>query len=283
VSTKRSDLSNLWVASAPFTQVQRITTEGGRAERPSWTSDGRIVYESRTSGNRDVWIMQPDGTDKKQLTFDAASDHSPSASPRSDAVYFVSDRTGVPHIWRMGMDGSHPTQLTTGDGELAPDCSPDGAWLVYESVGSGRPLLWGISTSGGAAVQLTRTLSRSPAISPDGTLIALYHWDEQADSPIRLAIIPSTGGEPVRTFEFPGIIPSRFLRWSADGQSVTYVVTEDGISNIWSQPLDGRPARPITAFEADVITFFDWSRAGDRLAFSRRVRTEDIVLIGAFR
>jgi Tol biopolymer transport system component len=283
VSTRRSDLSDIWVASAPFDKVQRVTAEGSRAERPSWTSDGRLVYESHASGNLDVWIMKADGSGKMQLTFDATSDHSPSASPRSNDVYFVSHRSGVPHIWRMGTDGSNPTQVTGGEGELSPDCSPDGAWVAYQSLTSGRPLLWKISTAGGAPVQLTRTLSRSPVFSPDGKRIALYHWDEHPESPIRLAIISSATGEPVKSFEFPGVIASQYLRWSPDGQAVTYVVTENGISNIWSQPLDGRAARPVTEFGADVITYFDWSPSDGRLAFSRRIRTEDVVLINAFR
>jgi Tol biopolymer transport system component len=282
VSTRRSALSDIWVAPGAGHSV-RVTPEAARAERPSWTPDGEIVYEARTSGNRDLWIMGSDGSHKRQLTRDPAPDHSPSASPGGDRVYFVSERTGIPHIWSIRTDGTDATQLTHGQGEVAPDCSPDGGWIVYEAVGSGRPLLWRVPAAGGAAVQLTDRLSRSPAISPDGQLIALYYWDEVPESPIRLAVIPASGGTPVKLFDFHDDVPSRFLRWSADGRAVTYVVTRSGVSNIWSQALEGGPPRPVTRFVADGMTFFDWSPSGEQLAFTRRIQHEDVVLINAFR
>jgi len=227
--------------------------------------------------------MSSDGNDKRQVTFDAAADHSPSASLRDDRVYFVSDRGGIPHIWSIRTDGTDARQLTNGEGEMSPDCSPDGAWLVYEAVASGRPVLWRVATTGGVPVRLTDTLSRAPAISPDGKWIALYYWDEAPGSSIRLAVIPAAGGKPAKLFDFHEEIPSRYLRWSVDGEAVTYVVTRQGISNIWGQSMRGGSAQPLTRFGADKMTFFDWSPSGRQLVFARQVRLTDVVLMNPAR
>jgi len=51
----------------------------------------------------------------------------------------MSDRSGAPHLWRMNVDGSDQKQLTNGaGGELNPQFSPDGRWIVYRTA-VGRP------------------------------------------------------------------------------------------------------------------------------------------------
>jgi hypothetical protein len=39
----------------------------------------------------------------------------------------------------------------------------------------------------------------------------------------------------------------------------------------------------VTRLGADGMTFFDWSPSGERIAFTRRIQHEDVVLISAFR
>ena len=56
------------------------------------------------------------------------------------------------------------------------------------------------------------------------------------------------------------------------------LVTKNGVSNLWVQPRDGRPARPLTDFKSDLIFDFAWSPDGD-LALSRGTVTSDVVLI----
>jgi Tol biopolymer transport system component len=68
------------------------------------------------------------------------------------------------------------------------------------------------------------------------------------------------------------------MRWTPDGRAITYVDNRGGASNIWRQPLDGSPARPLTSFKAAQILSFAWSRDG-KLAFSRGILSSDVVLI----
>jgi Tol biopolymer transport system component len=74
-------------------------------------------------------------------------------------------------------------------------------------------------------------------------------------------------------------VTQRFVHWSPDGLTIAYPNRPGGLSDIWSQPLDGSPARRLTDFKAEQIIAFDWSRDGRSLAFVRGVETSDVVLI----
>jgi Tol biopolymer transport system component len=66
--------------------------------------------------------------------------------------------------------------------------------------------------------------------------------------------------------------------WAPDGRAVTYVSGKNGISDIWSQPIDGGEPKKVTDFKADKIFSFDWSRE-NKLVISYGTNSSDIVLI----
>jgi Tol biopolymer transport system component len=69
------------------------------------------------------------------------------------------------------------------------------------------------------------------------------------------------------------------VRWSTDGRALTYIDNRGGVSNIWSQPLDGGKPAQLTDFKSDQILTFDWSRDGHRLACVRGLMSSDVILI----
>jgi Tol biopolymer transport system component len=66
-----------------------------------------------------------------------------------------------------------------------------------------------------------------------------------------------------------------------DGKAVSFIVTRDEISNIWSQALAGDAPKQLTDFRSEEIICFDWSRDG-RLVCSRLSIARDLVLIRDF-
>jgi Tol biopolymer transport system component len=245
----------------------------------AWTPDGKIVYRSKAGGGPNVWIMEADGTGKKQLSFNNPANFNPAVSP--DGRYIVWSASASPagdrHIWRMDIDGGNPKQLTNGSGGFEPQYSHDGKWLVYRSAN----LLWKMPADGGTPAQLTSRVSWRPSVSPDGKLIAFNRQDE-ASGQFNIAVMSFDGGEPIKVFNIPGGI-YRPIVWTHDGRAVAYPVTHGGVSNIWAQPLDGGPSKQLTDFRDGLIFDFAWSRDGKQLALSRGVINSDVVLISNFR
>lgn len=272
-------LSNIWVTSGGNLKGARQVTSGiGKYNRLGWTRDNRIVFASSVSGNRDIWIMDADGGNQRQLTSDSGVNAQPVASPDGRYIVFMSNRTtgfNTFNLWRMDLDGRNPKQLTSGAGEFHPAFSPDGQWVVYSSQAAGSAALWKVSIDGGEPVQLTDKMAAFPAVSPDGKWIACSYWEGQLNTPQVVALIPFTGGPPAKTFNItPGII-----RWSADGRALTFVENRGGAYNIWSQPVAGGEPKQLTDFKGDLIFDFDWSRDGRDLTCVRGIVSTDVVLL----
>ncbi len=84
---------------------------------------GRIAFVSERDGNREIYVMNTDGSDQTNLTDDPADDGVPVWSPDGSRIAFVSDRDGNREAYVMNADGSGQTNLTDNP---AVDGSP--AW-----------------------------------------------------------------------------------------------------------------------------------------------------------
>lgn len=291
VTVQSETTANVWVVpNADANRATRTTTGTGKIDGRygiASTPEGKIVYASKASGNLDLWMMDGDGTNQRQLTENSRINNHPAVSPDGRYIVFASDRTGASNIWRTDIDGSNGRQLTRGSGEDNPQCSPDGKWVVYTLLGAGKPTLWRVSIDGGAPQELTDKYTAAAAVSPDGKSLACLYREEHPDSPLKLAIFPLEGGELTRVFDAPisaqevSLVPPP--RWTTDGRALTYVVTSAGVSNIWLQPIDGGAPRQLTMFNADRIFSFEWSRDGKQLLVARGMVASDVVLISNFR
>jgi acetyltransferase-like isoleucine patch superfamily enzyme len=94
------------------------------------------------SGNTDVWLMDPDGKNRKQLTTGSGFNTTP--VPSADGLYivFASLQNGVRNIWRMNSNGSNPVRLTNGLADGLPAISPDSKWVVYNALAQTKGTLW---------------------------------------------------------------------------------------------------------------------------------------------
>jgi Tol biopolymer transport system component len=116
-----------------------------------------------------------------------------------------------------------------------------------------------------------------PEVSPDGRLLAYISVDDQRKHP-KITIAAFDDGTPIRTLDMPGTTVRKF-RWSHDGHALIYVRTLNGVSNLWSQPLDGGAPRQLTDFNSDLIYNFSYSRDGKQLALARGNTSRDVVMI----
>jgi Tol biopolymer transport system component/aminoglycoside phosphotransferase (APT) family kinase protein len=279
---------SLWVVAPGEdpARAKKIVSAAGTYE-VSWTPDGRLVYSANSGDRMNLWVVNQDGTEPKQLTaFTNSVNGRPSVSPDGRYIVFGSDRAGTRtrNIWRVDSDGSNPVQLTSGEGETWPTFSPDGRWVIYSAIVSGKYSLRKVPIDGGDPIQLTGTVGfLIPSVSPDGKMIAYVDREERAGSPDRIVVIPFEGGDPVKTFDLPPTFEHAAVRWTPDGRALTFTDIRNGVENIWTQPLGGGAPRQITDFKSEGIGMFDWSRDGKQLALWRGTENRNVVLINDFR
>jgi Tol biopolymer transport system component len=102
-----------------------------------------------------------------------------------------------------------------------------------------------------------------------------------ASQPLQLKIIPFDGGAPLRQFDWPATAGNPL--WAPGGKAVEYLLTRNGVSNIWEQQLAGGPSKQITNFRSGLIFDFAWSHDGKELALTRGSQSSDVILISNFR
>jgi len=283
VAVQSDLLSNLCVLPpGEKNRAQQITSGPGKQESYgglSWLGDDRIAYTSKAGGSPEVWAVNVDGSHATQLT--RRSDFGRLFAARACAggryILTVSD---LPSIWRFNSDGGNPKQLTNFDNDFYPSCSPDGKWVVFTSLRLGKNTLWRTSIDGGEPERLTDYPSDFPDVSPDGKWIAFSNESEPGK--LKLVVVPFQGGQPAKSFEVMSGTPAGVYRnvyWSRDGRDLTYVDTRKGVSNIWSQPLDGGAPQPLTDFKSGLIFDFAWSPDGKRVALACGTQTSDVVLM----
>jgi Tol biopolymer transport system component len=288
LTTQTNDVSSLWLVSGDRTpHADHVAASQNKGTGGiTWRHDGSIVYASNETGNQNIWSMNADGGNAKQLTFDEHANAEPVATSDGQHVVFVSYRTGTAHVWRMNPDGTGQRQLTFGQYEDWPQVSPDSRWIVYHSEESSRDSIWKMPIDGGEAVKLTHAHAKHPLISPDGKLLAYLAQDKQANSQWRLTVIPFNGGTPIKTFYIPPVVGKQWHgpRWTPDGQALTYIVTGGGISNIWHQALSGGQPRKLTDFKEGEIYAFAWSPTDQsQLSCVRTTITTDLFLVRNFK
>jgi len=148
--------------------------------------------------------------------------------------------------------------------------------VLYRAYSPPRNAIWKVGADGGTPVQWTAKLSGMPAFSPDGRRVAGYYRDAST-SRVIVNVVPFDGDEREKSFDLPFGNYGR-IRWTPDGQALSYSVRQGRTSNIWIQPLAGGAVRQLTNFTTDQIWDFDWA-PDNRLILARGPINQDLVLI----
>ena len=186
-------------------------------------------------------------------------------------------------IWRMNADGSGAMQLTNGNRDICPVCSPNGKWVYYRDADRIRR----VSIDGGESEVVPGTVVPNSfiaaplgGISPDGKQMPFF--SESVSGGVELQIVSlDAGASPTRRTLKPDPRVSGMASFTPDGKAVAYPILENDTSNIWVQPLDGSPGRQITNFKSGTFQIFHWSPDGESLAVIRNESQSDVVVLKA--
>ncbi len=167
----------------------------------------KILFTSTRDGNREVYMMNPDGSEQVNLTQHPATDLQAAWSPTGEQILFVSDRDGTRDLYLMDADGLNVRRVfkkKVKGWRTDPTWSPDGKQFAYWYVDWDRlEFSLYLGTFGEEDAELL-PYGNSPAWSPDGSEIAC---SVSHDKGARLTFID------VRTQEREQPLPDKTLLW----------------------------------------------------------------------
>ena len=267
------------IAAIPgLAEWRRITGEPGRADGTgglTWLPDSRIVYTSASSGPAQLWIIDADGKNGRQLTNAVPVALHPFAARDGRWVYFDSVCGEGRCIYRIAPDGSGLQQITTGGNESRPVVSPDGSTVFLSRNRDGENLPARVAAQGGDVIPLSKTVFSPASISPDGTELVGSAWSQEAQRSV-VALLPARGGEP----RFLPDIPVSVASFTPDGKALVFPDLTTRPLRFMERALPNGVAKPVGAPLPGVTFDGALSRDG-RLAVSRGTLQSDVVLISA--
>jgi len=254
----------------------------------SWAENGDIYL----ADGGDLLRISPDGANKRRVLSDPESQviFATGCPDGRNALVEWAGHAGARaldvNVWRMSSDGANLKQLTRGEFDITAECSPDGKWAYYEDWVAAQMMR--VPMDGGTpevvpGTVIPHTILATPGFdfSHDGKwLTFLASRTDSNGFVVRVAMVPLDGGTKVtgRLIACDPRATGR-PRFTPDGSAVVYAVRENGVDNLWLQPLDGARGRQITNFQSDVIQIFQFSPDGKTLGVLRDHAESDVVLL----
>ena len=249
----------------------------------SWASNGDVLFDNEDS----IVRMGMDGSKQTTILSDmAAKMVDPVECVEGKYIVFEwaghagSDRMNV---WRVDLDGGNPKQLTHGTIDIAGQCSPDGKWIYYQTFPAIQMMRVAASGGNGEVVPgsaVPNAIGAAPGyeFSRDGRTLA-FLVSRVAPEPKQYVALLDVSVEPPqsRLVEADPRITGE-AGFTPDGKALVYAISENGMQNLWMQPLDGSKGRQITNFQKDGIQRFEFSPDGKTLGVMMQHGESDVVL-----
>ena len=242
----------------------------------AWGPEGRLLFSAYVGESQAIWQIDIDGKQAHPLTNNSgdAVDRHMEVTRDGRYIVFHSNRSGSFQIWRANSDGSNLKQLTTTGNNTWPSVSPDSKSIVYNCRRSDTWTICRIPIDGGEVVQLAPGGASRPELSPDGKYIAYFEPVQSAL--VRLAVMSSSGGPPIKTFDVPHTMFATKITWSSDSKALLY---KDGTRGVWRQQLDLQKPQLSPGMEEIEVYQLAWSPDGKDLAYSTGARMQEIILL----
>jgi Tol biopolymer transport system component len=249
------------------TGARQITDEDAGPQILGWSADGKRVLLTSNYSNQ---LMEVDVETKKSSVLEFTQDaYQPSVALRGNRLAYARTFQNI-NIWGTSLDPAnhqlHRLLVSSTRVQRAPDISPDGKRIVFESDRSGIQEIWVAGIDGSNPVQLSHLnnpLTGSPRWSPTGHLIA---FDSRAGERAYVYVVDPDGGIPKRlsTSLNSVSVPT----WTRDGNAIYLRSTDAGKGEIYKVPLQGADATLIAKGSGSLANAKE-SRDGKWLYFAK--------------
>jgi len=278
VAIAATQASNVWIVpDADASRGRQITSSGVALIQVAAMPFGKMLTRC---ADGEMWMMKTDGSERSPFT---TARNAYSLASCDGAVVFNSFHDDTVDLIHVDADGLNPTLLFKGD-IGPPTCSNDGRDVFFASKVKPYAILR-LPSGGGDPIEIAKSpgyeIRSRLSISPDGKLL-VYAYDEALPATgTKLAVIPASGGAPLQTFEVPSDVSD--LHWSPDGKRLQYLLTRNGTTNLWEQPVAGGEPQQFTKFSSGRIFDFGWSADGKQLLLARGETSSNVVLLSHLR
>jgi len=234
---------------APITGVDSysIVFEIPPGQNSGFERTGTIVYASTRSSPRnwDLFAVNADGTDRRQVTDTAENEQHPEWSPDGRRIVFTrGDVMTNFDIYVCDESGGDEIRLTDHKArDERPAWSPDGNTLAFVSQREGDVSIWLMDADGSNQRKLA--LGREPAFSSDGGKIAFVSSDYDDNDEIYL--VDADGGNRTRLTDQKKF--DWFPAWSPGGDRILYNSEQYGGQELMMMTASGTKKTRLTTAE----------------------------------
>ncbi|MCI0488870.1 MAG: LpqB family beta-propeller domain-containing protein [Blastocatellia bacterium] len=260
-TSTRDGNREIYVINTDGSQEIRLTSNPASDWVPAWSPDGsKIAFVSDRDGNLEIYVMSADGSKQTRLTDNTAADVRPSWSPDSSRIVFNSNRDGHNEIYVMNADGTDPIRLTkTSAHSDWAWWSSDGSKILFETVRDGQWEVYSMNPDGSNQTRLTFNTASAPALSPDGSLLAMHTTRGRDIFDIYVVNRDGTGEKQLTKNETYDGLPT----WSPDSSKIAFTSSRNGNDEIYVMNRDGSNQTRLTHQPSGAINILGLIVSGD--------------------
>ncbi|HET7226806.1 MAG TPA: Tol-Pal system beta propeller repeat protein TolB [Candidatus Eisenbacteria bacterium] len=225
----------------------------------------RIAFVAQQGRNRELYVMNLDGSDLHPLTADRSIALSPSWSPDGSLLLFTSYRGGTPpRIWVMAATGGRPYLISGRRGNnTSASYSPDGRDIACTLSQDGNAEVYLLDARGGSPRRVTsnRAIDTSPSWSPTGRELAFT--SDRGGTP-QVYVMDREGGNLRRlTYD---VSYTDSPAWSPKGDRIAFVARDGNGFDVWVCRADGSGGHAVAVGGLNENP--KWSPDGRHLVFA---------------
>jgi TolB protein len=186
----------------------------------------KMAFISDRTGSGELWIMDWNGSNPKQLTKHGTIAMAPAWAPDGKQLAFTSFLRGNPGIFQLTPSEGYLRMLWDQGGvNSSASYSPDGARIAFASSRDGNVDIYVMAADGGTPRRITtaRGIDTQPAWAPNGRQIAFT--STRSGSP--QIYLMDADGTSVRRLSFGGYFHDE-PSWAPDGTRVVCTTRDEG-------------------------------------------------------